>query len=82
MPRKYAFLQCSLNVLRRVVFSWIKTFIMMGKMTFYCSRGAHIGVHRLIFLGLLMIFPIVTFIFLPGGLVGTIGALERFLQLH
>ena len=55
---------------------------MMGKMTFYCSRGAHIGVHRLIFLGLLMIFPIVTFIFLPGGLVGTIGALERFLQLH
>ena len=46
------------------------------------SRGAHIGVHRMIFSVLLVIVPTVTVVSLHGGLVGTIGALGRLMQFH
>ena len=45
-------------------------------------HGAHIGVHRLIFLDLLVKVPIVTVVSLPEELVGTICALGRLLQFH
>ena len=51
-------------------------------MALHCSRGDHIGLHRLIFFGLLVIVPIVIVFSLPGGLVGTIGVLGRFMQSH
>ena len=65
MPSTYAF-QYSASVLKRVVFLWTKASIPMGTNGSYCSLGAHIGVNRLIFLGLIVIFPTVTVVYLPG----------------
>ena len=66
MLSTYDYLKCSANVLRHVDFCGLKPPFRWVHMTLHCSRGAYIGVHRLIFLGLLVIFPIVTVVSMPG----------------
>ena len=48
------------------VFCGLKPPFRWVKMALYCSRGSHIGVHRLTFSGFLSIVPIVTVVSIPG----------------
>ena len=64
------------------VFRGLKPPFRWVQMEVHCSCGDHIGVHRLIFMGLLVIISTVTVVSLPGELFGTIGTLGRLLQFH
>ena len=59
----FSALQIFCNVL---VFRGLNPPFLWVKMAVNCSHGAHIGAHRLIFLGLIVIVPTLTVVSLPG----------------
>ena len=61
----------SLNLLLRVYHLRISSNVgsvhkLWVRMEGHCSRGSHVGLHRMILLGLLVIFPTVTVVSMPG----------------
>ena len=67
VPSMYEYLQCSANVLRRVVSCGLILSFQQVKRVMHCSCWFHIGVHKLIFLDFLTVVSTVTIIFLLGG---------------